>query len=123
MSREYKKQVSYQEHLEPLLSYAKSNKMNKAALCKAAGVAPKRWSDFVEGRKAFTVYYFYKFLGGLALTEKSYQKVTGAKLTEAQIEMLRFQKWKEAQEPLLLKMMRHSNLLEDAKLLAQKYED
>jgi len=119
----HNKKPSFREHLEPILEYAQSQKnMNKTDLCREAGIELKRWSDFEKGRKTFTAYYFLKMIGGVDLTQETYEKATKSKFTDEQRDELKYQQFMEIKKEKYRKVMKTPKLSKLVDNLIDTYE-
>ncbi|MBW1723716.1 MAG: hypothetical protein JRJ78_16920 [Deltaproteobacteria bacterium] len=83
------------------------------------GLDPQRWAEFAKAcglkdrhspgiARDVSHYYFNKLIGGLALTYKQVEEKSGKKFSEEQIERLRMTSWIQANEKLILALMRDS---------------
>ena len=123
MGKIHNKKVSFQEHLNPLIDYyITSTGNNFTKLFHNSGIELKRKSDFEKGRKTFTAYYFIKLLGGANLTSEGYEKVTGQKFTQKQIEALTYQKFCDNNEELFKKAMLDPRLFKQIRVIIQNWD-
>ncbi len=114
-----KKETDFNEYFDFLWEYARSQKMSKGQFMNVSGLSPQRFSEFSQKARNITGEYFLKMIGGLGLTPKDLERISGKAFSEKQRIQLEFDVFVSSQRTFIEELMKDPAKLQACKTVVQ----
>jgi hypothetical protein len=114
-----KKETDFNEYFDFLWECARSQKMSKGQFMNLSGLSPQRFSEFSQNARNITGEYFLKMIGGLGLTPKDLERISGKAFSEEQRIQLEFDGFVSSQKTFIEELMKDPVKLQACKTVVK----